>query len=497
MEQIEISDDDERDISPAQFVEIGMRQYEQLNDTQKRFVDAVMNVIDNNNDEQTCFYIDGPGGSGKTFTYTSLSNLVRGRGKRVSAMAFTGIVAILLPEGKTVHKTFGLPVPLYADSTSSIKVQSKQGEYLKNVDLFIWNEAPMAPRHALEVADRTLRDIMNNDKPFGGKVIVLGGDFRQLLPVKVRGTRSEIINLSIKYSALWLHFSKYALTQNMRVLPNEVEFAKFLLDIGDGLLNDANDNLQIPERCLAPPNQDIVEDTYGQLVKAKRFQDVAKRAILSARNVDVDEINSRVMDLFDQNTERLQTSVDSTENCGDNDQINHTVLPEYLNTLSPPGLPPHELRLRKNGIIMLIRNLSINEGLYNGTRLMILELGNTILRCEILSGDKSGEVVFLHRITLYCENDYSFTFKRRQFPVKVAFAMTINKSQGQTFDKISVDLRRDVFNHGQLYVAFSRVRSWKLSKFISEYNETGTSLKIIRIKNYIAETSLKIFAYKI
>ena len=196
-------------------------------------------------------------------------------------------------------------------------------------------------------------------------------------------------------------------------------------------------------------------------MRARRFKQIAICAILSARNVDVEEINNRVMNLFDNTTEWLYTSIDSTENCGDNDLMNEPILPEYLNTLSPPSLPPHELRLRKYSVIMLIRNLSINEGLCNGTRLLVMELGNMVLRCEILSGDKTGEIVFLHRITLYCENEYTFTSKRRQFPVKIAFAMTINISQGQTFEKISVDLRRDVFNHGQLYVAFSSVRSWE------------------------------------
>jgi len=78
------------------------------------------------------------------------------------------------------------------------------------------------------------------------------------------------------------------------------------------------------------------------------------------------------------------------------------------------------------------------------------------LRCEILTGNKIGEIVFLNRITLYCENIYPFTLKRRQFLVKLTFAMTINKSQEQTF---AIDLRKDVFNHGQLYVTFSRIRS--------------------------------------
>jgi len=64
---------------------------------------------------------------------------------------------------KTVHKIFGLPVPLFADSASTIIIQSKEAQHLKEIDIFIWDEVPMAPRYALEIMDRTLRDIMNND----------------------------------------------------------------------------------------------------------------------------------------------------------------------------------------------------------------------------------------------------------------------------------------------------------------------------------------------
>ncbi|XP_036148429.1 uncharacterized protein LOC118647495 [Monomorium pharaonis] len=458
MEQL-IENDKEIDyMTLEETMEVGTRQYEQLNDEQKEIVDLVLNRLDTNNHNNNCIYIDGPGGSGKTFIYTTIYYLTKIRNKHICTMAFTGIAATLLPVGKTVHKTFGLPVPLFADSSSNIKIQSKEAHYLKEIDIFIWDEAPMAPRYALEIMDRTLRDIMNNDLPFGGKIIVLGGDFRQLLPIKVHGTRSEIVNLSIKFSSTWKHFINFSLTKNTRVLPEKTEFAKFLLDIGDGKLNDSNDNIQLPDCCIAPINADIVQDIYGDLIRNKEFNKMAKCAILSARNADVDKINKRVVELLNTFEERIYTSIDSTENCGDNGDIGETLLPEYLNTLSPSSLPPYELRLRPNSIIMLIRNLSINEGLCNGTRLMIIELADHLLKCKILTGDKVGDIVFLNRITLYCENVYPFTFKRRQFPIKLAFAMTINKSQGQTFDRVGIDLRKDVFNHGQLYVAFSRTR---------------------------------------
>lgn len=97
---------------------------------------------------------------------------------------------------------------------------------------------------------------------------------------------------------------------------------------------------------------------------------------------------------------------------------------------------------------MLLRNLSIIQGLCNETRLQVIECANNLLRCRILTGDKAENIVFIHRIILYSEDVYPFIFRRRQFPIKLAFTMTINKSRGQSIEKIGVDVRRNVFNHG-------------------------------------------------
>ncbi|XP_058808593.1 ATP-dependent DNA helicase PIF1-like [Phymastichus coffea] len=205
---------------------------------------------------------------------------------------------------------------------------------------------------------------------------------------------------------------------------------------------------------------------------------MSKCAILSARNIDVDEINKQITNLLNNDCERIYTVVDSVVH--NNGGIDDVILPEHLNHLNPPSLPPHELRLRKNCIIMLIRNISINEGLCNGTRLQIIDLSNHLIKCIILTGDRANQIVFLKRITLYSENDYPFTFKRRQFPVKLAFAMTINKAQGQTFKNTGIDLRRDVFNHGQLYVVMSRVRSWNSVKVY-----LGNQIQRRKVKNWV------------
>ena len=239
----------------------------------------------------------------------------------------------------------------------------------------------------------------------------------------------------------------------MQTLPEEANFANILLDVGNGVLNDEDNNFIIPHRCLAIADSDIVNDIYGK-IREKRYEELANSAILSARNLDVEEI---INGLWYYSTKHLKeyiqvlivlkiVIID----------INQGFLPVYLNTLNTANLLPHELRLRTNCIVILIRNLCINEVLCYGTRLLILELGNHLLRCTILNSDKSGEIVFMNRITLYWENVYPFIFKRRRFPTKLAFAMTINKSQGQTFENIGIDLRKNVFNHGRLYVALSR-----------------------------------------
>jgi len=175
------------------------------------------------------------------------------------------------------------------------------------------------------------------------------------------------------------------------------------------------------------------------------------------------------------NQEREYLSADTISKCidapNDAEVLYHV---EYLNTLNSNNFPPHRLLLKVGVPIMLLRNLNQSLGLCNGTRLIVTQLGDNVIEAVIITGTHTRHKTYIPRINLTTRgNHWPFTLCRRQFPIKVCYSMTINKSQGQTLSNVGIYLKKQVFTHGQLYVAVSRVTNKTCLKILIE-NDDGS-----------------------
>jgi hypothetical protein len=186
-----------------------------LNEEQRNVYEAVTgSVLGDDSNREKLFFLDGPGGSGKTFTYSAIISKLRSMKKIVLVVASSGIAACLLAGGRTAHSRFKIPIKLDSLSTCNVSANSKLANLIRNTALILYDEAAMTACMAYEALDRTFRDIMNVDLPFGGITCLFGGDFRQILPVVIHGNRAAIVNASLKASFLWPMFKKFKLTIN-------------------------------------------------------------------------------------------------------------------------------------------------------------------------------------------------------------------------------------------------------------------------------------------
>uniref|UniRef100_A0A8R1ICM2 ATP-dependent DNA helicase n=2 Tax=Caenorhabditis japonica TaxID=281687 RepID=A0A8R1ICM2_CAEJA len=309
------------------------------------------------NPRQKEFYLCSrwSGGAGKTYTYNVIFHMLSSMNKNVQCTAWTGIASALLSNGRTSASLFKLKIG-NDSKTSNHSKGSNETKKLKEVDVIIWDECSMISKTALETADFVLRDLPDSPFSFGGKRIVLGGDFRQILPVIRRGTKTDLINNCIKNSYLWNQFQKFSLLDNMRIINADANWIKFLLDVGDGVANDYEDRVTLLEGL--PVLENLVDDSFK------------RKCILYSFAI----------------------------------------------------------------------------------------------------GSNKGKDTFVPRITCYEDKNLPFHLKRTQFPVKLAFAISINKAQGQSFGRVGLYLPEDVFAHGQTYVALSRARS-KNELFIKSTSE--------------------------
>jgi hypothetical protein len=373
----------------------------------------------------------------------------------------------------------------------------------------------MAHRNVFESVDYHLRELRNDQRPFGGVNVILGGDFRQCLPVVPNGTREQQVAKSIKTSPRFDDFTQVQLHQNVRVSrlididPGRATklnaWAKTLLLLGSNAFGLPD--TEVPFTSARPPNvnrkgvrtmedvRSMIRDIFGDLAEASvqsiedlAGSDLVRSAILCPLHESVDFINSCCLEEWEGDT-TTKYSIDEYDDTTTNIMSTFAIRDlEHLYMQTPNGSPPHRLDLKPKMPVILLRNMA--NGLMNGTRMMVIETLPHVLRCLVLNGCQEGTTVFIPRFLFKHEgSEHPLPWCRRQFPVKPCWAMTINKAQGQTLSRVGVCLVRviddrnvegtrsisvapaEAFSHGQVYVALGRCGDPDVSHMYTTYEQ--------------------------
>ncbi|XP_046141612.1 uncharacterized protein LOC114882103 [Osmia bicornis bicornis] len=243
-----------------------------LNSEQRLIFDDIVQKIESG--DGGLFFLDAPGGTGKTFLLNLLLAQIRKDKGVAVAVASSGIAATLLNGGRTAHSVLKLPLNLAHEEmpVCNISKNSEYGRMLQQCKLLVWDECTMSHKRAIEAVNHTMKDIKGNQSIRGGMVVLLAGDLRQILPVITWGTPADEINACLKASTLWVHVQKFSLTTNMRVqLHNDTQsgqYAGALLKIGeDRLATDSNGLITLNcEFCNVVHNtEDLENNVYPDL----------------------------------------------------------------------------------------------------------------------------------------------------------------------------------------------------------------------------------------
>jgi tetratricopeptide (TPR) repeat protein len=398
---------------------------ENMIDTQNKQQVMAFELIANTN---SSFFLTGRAGTGKT---TFLRNVQKMVDKQFITLAPTGVAAILAG-GDTIHSFFGLPMDVCTPGTMG-KMSEARILTLIHTDTIIIDEVSMVRCDIIDAIDHTMRKTLRSSLPFGGKQVIFVGDMFQLPPVLKRGAEGELMN--DLYHTDDCFFYKADVIKRMRLV--KIEFQKvyrqedqdFLRILENVRLNKTTpENLMhLNERVCQPRKEDGMVITLASL---NRTADTINQQRLSEIEAEEYTYEGTVQGKF----EEKRFPVDLT------------------------------LKLKVGAQVMFTRN-DQQKRWVNGTIGTVSKLSKD----EIQVTTDGGATYMVPNCSW---ESYSYEYDKEerkmkkelmgtftQYPLRLAWAITVHKSQGMTFDKLYLDLSRGMFAAGQLYVALSRVRS--------------------------------------
>lgn len=299
---------------------------------------------------------------------------------------------------------------------------------------------------------------MDNDLPFGGKTVILLGDFRQTGPIVRHGSRREMVDASIKSSPLWSKFKVFHLIQPIRNA-EDIVFSEWVDSIGDGIVTDVP--LHEMFRIVTSP-EDLISFVFPPEVLRNPFACI-NRSILAPTNLQIKVYNDLILEQV-AGEEKVFVAADHIKEADDSGIISPDSVLDYTATHTPPGFPEHKLKIKTNAVFRLLRNFSIDQRLVKNVRVVVTHVGTRLITVrliheQITSIADHSEDVLIPRITFMHQLQSGHMLYRKQFPLAPAYATTFNSCQGLTLERVAIDLTRPVFSHGQLYTALTRIRN--------------------------------------
>jgi hypothetical protein len=484
------------------------------NEEQEELYQTIIDAIDN---LAYCFspkfFIQGQGGCGKTTLARKIMAYARSKGNVALGCASTALAATNYDDFSTAHSLFCFPVFEEDEIDPSEPPQCnfhsnpERLELLCAAKVIIWDEMLCNHKQLYEAAYR-------ETDCFKGKVLICMGDWRQIMPIVKHGVRQEVVQACIKSSYLWGEFTVLKLTINMRLrglhadlmrrvdengprylysqeyqekktaLDKQTSYGKMILTIGEGRANHDDldmlnrndyDATQIYRLPTIPYHLDTDEGMKEALSwlypDGFNSSTMYNSCILAARNDRGDRWNEIVQDM-NPNEKVLYKSKDVLCEVDDpHGRLQRMLTTAVLNDCNNNGVPPHLLHLKKGDICLVLRNLSKRHGLVTNKRVRILELMSNSIKVQTLDSNPKVAIIPRIRFKFRLSLGDSFEMMRTQFPLRLAYCMSYNKSQGQTLQRVLLDITTPPFAHGHLYVALSRVTLYSDVHIICENSQ--------------------------
>lgn len=368
--------------------------------------------------------ITGSGGVGKSTVIKQIIKYFKRNNKNIGVTSSTGVSASLI-NGTTIHSflKIGLATNSHVELYEKLKAKKNKQDYnkLRRLEVLIIDEISMIDDKLFNKIAAYLSLIKEIKKPFGKIQIILCGDFYQLPPIN---------NTYCFKSNIWnrLKINIIELKQQMR----QIEDIKF-----QSILNNVKIN-------------NITDEIYEELSKLKTniLHNDIKPTIMYSRNMDIDKINTFEFNKLVNNTNAKKYSFPIKY-----DEINKKIK-KYIKTIEDS-----ELILCKGLQVMVTHNIDIANKITNGTRAIIIDIiydaFSSIVKIKTLDNKKYDIKYVTYK------NEFDNDIKYEFMPLKLAYAITIHKSQGQTLDYIQIDLGNSIFEYGMAYVALSRAKNLK------------------------------------